>query len=96
MLLIRSIIQRKTKRVKSNLVKLSTGLWPLVDFLSLLQMVLLPNRCEVVQTYLLFPLVKNVIMNSLTDEFVLLRTNAIQRKRFQTDQVFFFNELQIP
>ena len=35
-------------------------------------------------------------MNSLTDEFVLLRTNAIQRKRFQTDQVFFFNELQIP
>jgi len=25
-------------------------------------------------------------MNSLTDEFVLLRTNAIQRKRFQTDQ----------
>ena len=28
-------------------------------------------------------------MNSLTDEFVLLRTNAIQRKRFQTDQVFF-------
>ena len=29
-------------------------------------------------------------MNSLTDEFVLLRTNAIQRKRFQTDQVFFF------